>query len=397
MNILKEVVLADRVKQISASGIRVVFERAEKLRDVIRLEVGEPDFDTPAHIRDAAVKALNEGYTHYTSSYGLMELREEIAHRLRKENRIDADSTEVIVTAGASCALYLAIMATINPGDEVLVPNPAWPHYEYCVRLASGIPIGYPISEKQQFRIDPSDIKARLSKKSRMIIINSPSNPTGSVFHLKDLEEVAAIAQEHNLLVLSDEVYDKITYENARHYSIASLPGMKERTITINSFSKTYAMTGWRLGYATARREIIEEMAKLNLYTNSCASSIAQKAGVAALRGPQDFVRRMVKEYNRRRVFLVKHLNELPGVSCITPEGAFYAFPNISGLKMSSSKCAMFLLDHARVATVPGSAFGAYGEGYLRISYATSIKNLESALMRIKATLKASPIADKVM
>ena len=377
--------IAERATRIQPSGIRVIFELARKMEGVVRLEVGDPDFKTPDHICEAAKKALDEGYTHYTSSFGVLDLRQALARKLKKDNGIDADpETEIVVTAGASCAVNIAILSTIDPGDEVLIPDPSWPHYEACVTLADGVAVHYPLLEKNQFRADIEDIRKRITRKTKMIVVNSPSNPTGSLMEEHDVEAIAETAKEHDLLVLSDEVYEKIVYDKLRHISIASMPDMKERTITVNSFSKTYAMTGWRLGYAVAEQEIAAEMAKLNLYSNSCPSSFAQRAGIAALSGSQDAVVKMAKEYERRRNEIMKGLNEIEAIICVKPRGAFYAFPDISPLGMSSQDAAMFILKEAKVSTVPGSGFGGYGEGYLRLAYSNSIENIVKALARIR-------------
>ena len=377
--------LARRVTSIPTSGIRVIFERAAKMEDVVRLEIGEPGFATPNHIKEAAKKALDENWTHYTTFSGLLELREAIATKMKSENGVDADpETEVIVTSGACCAVALAMMATINPGEKVLVPDPGWPVYEGCVKMVDGISVHYSLRESNNFRIDVDELREKVSEKTKLIIINSPNNPTGSVLTKKELEAIRDFVLENDLLVLSDEVYEKIIYDGVKHYSIGSFSDMKEHTITVNSFSKTYAMTGWRLGYAIARSDIIEQMSRLNLHINTCASSIAQRAGIAALKGPQDCVARMVKEYERRRDYLVKSLNEIDGFSCLKPEGAFYVFPNVSGLNMTSFDCSMFLLNNARVATTPGNTFGNLGEGYIRLSYANSLDNLRKAITRIQ-------------
>jgi len=381
--------IAERATRIQPSGIRVIFELARKMEGVVRLEVGEPDFKTPDNICEAAKKVLDEGHIHYTSSFGMLDLRQALARKLKKDNEIDADpETEIVVTAGASCGVNIAILSTIDLGDEVLIPDPSWPHYEACVTLAGGVAVHYPLLEKNQFRPDVEDIRRRITRKTKMVVINSPSNPTGSLMEKRDVEAIAEMAKEHDLLVLSDEVYDKIVYDELRHISIASLSDMKERVITINSFSKTYAMTGWRLGYAVAKQEIAAEMAKLNLYSNSCPSLISQRAGITALSDPQDAVLMMVKEYERRRNEIVKGLNEIEGITCVKPEGAFYVFPNVSSLGMSSQDVAMFILKKAKVSTVPGSGFGKYGEGHLRLSYSTSIENIVEALARIRKQLR---------
>lgn len=377
--------ISKMVQELPISGIRVIFEKARQMKDVIRLEVGEPDFDTPNHIKEAAKKALDEGFTHYTPFIGIEELRVAIAEKIKAESGYEVDpDKEIAITPGACSAIYCTVLSTVNPGEKVLIPDPGWPHYEPCVRMAGGIPQHYPLLEGNDFRVDVDDLSKRIDEKTKAIIINSPSNPTGSVLTRKDIEGIAQIAEENDLIVISDEVYEKIIYDNAEHISIASFPNMRERTITINAFSKTYAMTGWRIGYAIAREEIISQMAKLILYTSTCANSIGQKAAIAALRNPQNCVYEMVKEYKRRRDFIVKRLNEIPGISCKVPRGAFYAFPNIKEFGMSSSDFALYLLDNAKVSTVPGSSFGKFGEGYLRISYATTLENLEEAMNRIE-------------
>lgn len=381
--------ISRKVQELPTSGIRVIFEKARQMKDVIGLEIGEPDFDTPIHIKEAAKKALDEGFTHYTPFTGIEELRMAIAEKVKAENGIDADPhKEIAVTPGACSAIYCAVLSTINPGEKVLIPDPGWPHYESCVKIAGGIPEHYPLLEENDFRVDVDDLSKRVDERTKAIIINSPNNPTGSVLTRKDLEGIAQIAQKNDLVVISDEVYEKIIYDDTEHISIASLPGMFERTITVNALSKTYAMTGWRIGYVIAKEEIISQMAKLILYTSTCANSIGQKAAIAALRGPQDCVYEMVREYKRRRDFIVKKLNEIPGISCKMPSGAFYVFPNIKQYGMPSFDFVLHLLEKAKVSMVPGSSFGEHGEGYVRISYATSLKNLEEAMDRLEMALR---------
>jgi aminotransferase len=373
---------------IPLSGIRVVFEKAQKMTGLVRLELGEPDFPTPTHIREAAKKALDDGYTHYTSSQGLLELRKELARKLEQDNGVVASpDTEIIVTAGACCAVDLAMLTLVNPGDEVLLPDPAWPHYEPCARIAEGSVVHYPMKEEADFTPDPEAIEERISPKTKVLLINSPSNPTGSIISPSTLKEIANVAEQHNLVVISDEVYEKFVYDGPSQLSFAAISGMKDRTITINAFSKTYAMTGWRLGYAAAPASIVAEMAKLNLYANTCANSIAQVAGVAALRGPQDCVREMAEEYGRRRRFVLERIRKIPGISCTEPKGAFYVFPSIRKLGMNSLDCCMHILEKGRVSTVPGSSFGQQGEGYLRISYATSMANLKEGFDRLETVV----------
>jgi len=373
---------------IPPSGIMAVFEKAQRMRGLIRFELGEPDFNTPSHIRDAAKRALESGFTHYTSSRGMIELRREIARKLEEDNGIVASpDSEIVVTAGACGAVYLAMLALVNPGDEVLLPDPAWPAYEPSALLAEASVVHYPTREEDNFTPNSKSIRERITPKTKILLINSPNNPTGSVASSTTLKEIANLAEEYRLTVISDEVYEKFIYDGMRHQSFAALSGMAERTVTINSFSKTYAMTGWRLGYAAAPANIVAEMAKLNLYANTCANSIAQMAGIEAIRGSQECVREMAEEYDRRRRFVLQRLNKISKITCTRPEGAFYVFPNISRLGMSSLDFSMHLLENGKVSTVHGSDFGEHGEGYLRISYATSMANLKEGLDRLEAVV----------
>ncbi|MDH7477252.1 MAG: pyridoxal phosphate-dependent aminotransferase [Candidatus Bathyarchaeota archaeon] len=385
----KKLKLSKRSKKIPKSGIRKMFDLSQKYTDVVNLSIGEPDFDTPPHIIEAAVKAMKEGYTHYTVNAGFPEFRKAVSEKLRKENRIDADpETEIMATAGAMGGLSLAFLTLIDPGEEVLIPNPGFPNYAAQVVLACGKPISYPLKEENNFRVDANDIVKRITPKTKAILINSPSNPTGSVLREKELKNIANIALENDLLVISDEAYEAILYDEINHMSIASFPEMKERTISIFTFSKTYAMTGWRIGFAVAQKEIIEEMLELQEHILVHPSSISQMAAIAALRGSKDYTRKMLKEYAERREIVIKELNSMPGVSCLKPEGAFYAFPNIKETGMSSTEIAMYLLEKAKVITVPGTAFGEYGKGYIRISYSTSKEKIREAMNRMKAALE---------
>jgi aminotransferase len=387
---------ARRMNAIPFSGIRKIFQAAVALeregKEVIHLEVGRPDFDTPQHIKEAAKRALDEGFVHYTSNYGAPELREAIAQKLLNENgiRVDAEN-EVIVTVGANEAILLAMLALLDPDDEVLIPDPIWLHYFYCARLAEAKPIHVPLREENKFQIDPSDLEEAISPRTKMVVVNSPHNPTGAVLGKKTLEAIARIAIEHDLLVISDEIYEKIIYDGVQHYSMASLPGMAERTLTVNGFSKAYSMTGWRLGYVAARKTLIDSLIRVHQYSATCATSFAQKGAVAAYRASQDCVRDMVNEFDRRRRFLVESLEEIEGVSCVRPEGAFYVFPSVKGLGVPDEKLATYLLEEAGVALVPGSAFGKYGQGYLRLSYANSYQNIEAAVERIDKALRNLP------
>jgi len=377
--------LSVRAKSLEPSGIMAIFEKAHGMKGVIRLEVGEPDFDTPEHIKDAAKKALDNGFTHYTSSTGILPLREAIAEKTKKETGVDVDPRkEVVVTDGGSCAITLAMMAVLNLGDEVLISDPSWP-YGPSVKMAEGIPVRYRLLEEEDFRIDFDDLRSKISSKSKMIVINSPNNPTGSVLDRRELETLAEIAVDEDLIVLSDEVYEKLIYD-AQHISTLSMPQIKNRAILVNSFSKTYAMTGWRVGYAIANEAITEEMAKLNLYLNTCSTSFAQVAALEALRGPQDCVRAMADQY-RKRVDLMFRGLESMSVPCVKPKGAFYLFPDFSEFSHSSHEMGTLLLEKAHVSTAPGIAFGERGEGHLRLSCANSIQNLGEALRRIEKAL----------
>ncbi len=377
--------LSARTKSLEPSSIMAVFEKAHGMKDIIRLEVGEPDFDTPEHIKDAAKKALEKGFTHYTSSAGILPLREAIAEKTKKETGVDVDPRkEVVVTDGGSCAITLAMMAVLDPGDEVLISDPSWP-YGPSIKMAEGIPVRYGLLEEEDFRIDFDDLRSKISSKSKMIVINSPNNPTGSVLHRRELDTLAEIAIKKDLLMLSDEVYEKLIYD-AQHISTLSMPEMKDRTILVNSFSKTYAMTGWRVGYAIANEDIAKELAKLNLYLNTCSTSFAQAAALEALRGPQDCVKAMGDQY-RKRVDLMFRGLESMRVPCVKPKGAFYLFPDFSEFSHSSHEMGTLLLEKAHVSTAPGIAFGQGGEGHLRLSCANSIENLSEALRRIEKVL----------
>ena len=378
--------ISEILDQIPISGIRRLFELASRMADVINLGIGEPDFDTPEHIKEAAINALKEGYTHYTSNAGLLELREALVEKLRKENNIDVTVDEVLVTVGGEQALVNAIFTTVRRGDEVLILSPSFVSYKPLVMMAGGIPIEVPVKEENEFIPITDDIKKYISKRTRVLIINTPCNPTGAVYPRKVLEEIADLAVEYNLIIISDEAYEKIVFEG-EHVSMASLNGMKDRVISVFSFSKTYAMTGWRLGYVVARKDLINKMVKLNMYLVTCPVTFVQRAGIAALKGPQDCVKRMVNEYRKRIETVYKRLKEIPGVSVVKPKGTFYIFPNISSYG-KSSEISEYLLYEAKVAVIPGNAFGKYGEGYVRISCATSYEKLIEAMDRIERGLK---------
>ncbi len=376
--------LSERVKQLGVSPIREIFEIAAKMDDVVRLEVGEPDFDTPAYIVDACKAALDDGFTHYTSFSGIIELRRALAEKLERENHIQVNpENQIVVTPGGTGALYEAILASVNPGEEVLLPSPGWPQYTSIVNLADGVPVHYPLLEDEGFIAKADSIAPLITDRTKILMLNSPSNPTGGVIDRPTLEAVCELVKEKDLLLFSDEVYERILYDGEEHVSPATLPGMAERTLTINAASKTFAMTGWRIGYAAGPPEIITQMSKLNLYTNTHPNSLAQLACVTAYAEQQeDVLDEMVETYQLRRDYVVKNLNELPGIRCPNPKGAFYLFPNIEGTGLDSMGFAKHLLEKGHVATVPGSGFGPQGEGYLRLCFAQSMENLEKAVER---------------
>jgi len=384
--------VADRMESIPFSGIRKVFEEVNRRvgagEDIIHLEIGRPDFDTPAHIKEAAKMALDEGRVHYSSNYGFPELRQAITQKLNRDNGLSYDpATEIIVTVGTNEAVFMAMMALLDPGDEVLIPDPCWLHYFYCARMAGAVPISVPIREENEFNPRIEDFRSQITPKTRMMVINTPNNPTGAVYSYETLEELAQLAREMDLLVLSDEIYEKMVYGGNRHFSIGGFPGMRERTVTVNGFSKIYAMTGWRLGYAAADRELTSALIRIHQYTTVCATSFAQWGAIEALEGPQDDAQMMVKEFDRRRKLVYTELQEMPGIEVVEPKGAFYIFPNIKGLGKSTEELSSFLLDEAKIAVVPGTVLGNYGADYIRISYANSYENLEKAMDRMKDAL----------
>ncbi len=357
-------------------------------KDVIHLEIGEPDFDTPRNIKDAAIKAINDGYTHYGPSAGIPELRETIAQYISKTRGIKAEADEVVVTPGAKPIMFFSILALVNPGEEVLYPNPGFPIYESVINFVGAKPVPIPLKEENDFRMDQEYVKEKITKKTKMIILNSPENPTGGVLTREDLKVIAdCIAKRDDVFVLSDEIYSRIVYEG-KHESIASLPGMKEKTILLDGFSKTYAMTGWRLGYGVMRKDIAQKVAQLQTNSNSCTCTFTQIAGIEALKGPQSEPERMDAEFKKRREVIVSGLNAIEGITCKKPSGAFYVFPNITRTGMDCRKLSDYLLYEAAVAVLPGTSFGKYGEGYLRLSFANSVENIKKALDRISKALK---------
>jgi len=373
-------------RDLRRSGIREFFDIVSEMTDVISLGVGEPDFDTPWHICDHVVNTLRRGQTSYTSNYGLPELRQEIATMTARDWGVDYDwRTQILITHGVSEALDLALRALLDPGDEVMVPEPCYVSYAPCVEMAYGVSVPVVCQARNEFKLLPADVEAAVTPRTKALMIAFPSNPTGAVMTRDELAALAEIAQRHDLVVISDEIYDRLTYEGT-HTCFASLPGMTERTILLNGFSKAYAMTGWRLGYACAPPDLLDAMMKIHQYTALCASRIAQNAALEALRSGETARRKMVHEYNQRRRMFVHGLNEI-GWPCPEPKGAFYVFPSIGHTGMTSSDFARDLLFEQKVAAVPGSAFGESGEGHIRCTYATGTDNLREALRRIERFL----------
>ncbi len=357
-------------------------------KHVIHLEIGEPDFDTPQHIRNAAIKAINEGKTHYSPAAGVPELRAAIAEDVSRRRGIKVSPAQVVVTPGAKPIMFFSLLALVNPGDEVMYPNPGFPIYESVINFIGAKAIPYPLREEREFSFDIDEFLSLVTKNTKMIILNSPQNPTGGILSPDDLKAVAKIIQEKNIVVLSDEVYMNIIYEG-QHHSIAALPGMPEHTIILDGFSKTYAMTGWRLGYGVMNEELAQRIEQLQINSNSCTATFSQFGGIEAIRGSQDEVNQMVAEFKKRRDVIVDGLNAIKGIHCLKPHGAFYVFPNIKELGIDGEKFAGLLLEKYGVAVLSGTAFGKYGKGYLRLSYANSVENIKIALDRIGQAVQA--------
>lgn len=374
--------LSKVVEDIQPSGIRKFFDIVSEMEDAISLGVGEPDFDTPWHIRDEGIYSLERGKTFYTSNAGLKELREEISNYLYRKMEVKYDPLkEVLVTVGGSEGIDLAIRAMIDPGDEVLVPEPSYVSYVPCIKLAYGVPVIIELKEENQFRLTKEELLEKITDKTKMLVLPFPNNPTGAIMSRKDLEDIAEVCIEKDIYVISDEIYSELTYGN-KHVSIVQIPGMKERTVLINGFSKAFAMTGWRLGYATAPAVIMKQMTKIHQFAIMCAPTNSQYAAVEALRNGDKDVEEMRESYDQRRRYLMHAFKEM-GLECFEPFGAFYMFPSIKKFGMTSDEFANRLLQEEKVAVVPGTAFGACGEGFLRISYAYSIENLKIALERM--------------
>jgi aspartate/methionine/tyrosine aminotransferase len=388
--------LATRMSRLGTETAFEVLVRARALeaqgREVVHLEVGEPDFDTPTNIIEAGCQALRTGWTHYGPAAGLPDLREAIADYLNRSRGTSYGADNIVVTPGGKPIMFFVILALLEAGDEAIYPNPGFPIYESMINFTGATPVPAPILERKEFALDVDELPSLITPKTKFLIINSPANPTGGVLNREEIARIAELAVEHELIVLADEIYSEILYEGD-HVSIATMPGMEQRTIVLDGFSKTYAMTGWRLGYGAMPVDFAKQIANLMVNSNSCTSMAVQRAGLEALTGPQDDVKAMVQAFRHRRNLIVDGLNAIPRISCLTPKGAFYVFPNISGTGMESKPFADMLLQEHGVAALSGTAFGQYGEGYLRLSYANSDANLEKALGRIRAAVEQAMAA----
>jgi aspartate aminotransferase len=382
---------AERMARLGTETAFDVLARARALeaqgRSIIHLEIGEPDFDTPEHIKEAAVRALRDGYTHYTPAAGILEAREAIAEDVAQSRGIRVLPDQVVITPGAKPVMFYTMLALLNPGDEVIFPDPGFPIYESVARFLGATPVPWVLREEREFRADPDDLRTLVTPRTRLIILNSPHNPTAGVLSRADLEAIAALVRDRPITVLSDEIYGRILY-GGQFASIASVPGMAEQTVILDGLSKTYAMTGWRIGYGVAPRGVAARLVQLMVNSNSCTAAFTQMAAIAALRGDQGCVERMVAEFRRRRDVIVSGLRALPGVRCLVPAGAFYAFPNIRAVDPDADALATYLLNEAGVAVLAGTAFGARGQGYLRLSYANSVEAIQEALSRIGAAVE---------
>ena len=378
---------SDKVKQIKPSGIRKFFDIANQIEDCISLGVGEPDFETPWHITEEGIFSLEQGRTFYTSNQGLPELREEIAKWNKRKYGLDYNASEVVVTCGGSEAIDVALRACINPGDEVIILEPNYVCYEPDILMAGGVPVKIQLKNENEFRLTPEELEAVITDKTKILLMNYPNNPTGAIMTKEDLEKIAEVIIKHDLLVITDEIYSELTY-SGKHFSIGALPGMRDRTLTINGFSKTFSMTGWRLGYVIGPKAVIDQLKKIHQFVIMSAPTISQYAGIEALRNGDADIERMKKEYNKRRKYLLKEFDRL-GLPCFEPRGAFYIFPEIKKYGMTSEEFATDLLEKEHVVVVPGTAFGDSGEGFVRISYAYSLDALKEAIKRIEKFLNS--------
>ena len=386
--------LAARMARLGTESAFETLARARALerqgRDIIHLEIGEPDFDTAPNVVEAGISALRSGQTHYSPSAGLLELRQAVAEHVQSTRRVPVSADDVVIVPGGKPILFFAILALVEEGDEVIYPDPGFPIYESMVNFVGGRRVPIPLREENDFRASASELAGLITERTRLIILNSPQNPTGGVLTAGDLRDIAAVIGDRNIMVLSDEIYSRLVFDG-EHSSMISLPGWKDRTILLDGFSKTYAMTGWRLGYGVMHPELAGQMTRLMINSNSCTATFTQLAGIEALRGDQSAVEAMGREFQRRCTLVVGRLNQIPGFSCRMPHGAFYAFPNITGTGLSSQRLATSLLEEAGVAVLSGAAFGGFGEGYLRFSVANSIENLNRALDRIEEWIKKNP------
>ena len=381
--------LSKRSHEVEWSGIRIMFALADEIPDVVNLGIGQPDFDTPEFIRDAAKQALDDGFTRYPPAKGFEDLRRVIADKLKRENNIAADpDTDIYVAVGAMQVIFNTCLHLLNKGDEVIVIDPGYDYYSQ-IRLFGGVPVPVPARESNRFKVDPDDIKAAITNKTKLMIINTPSNPTGAIFEADSLRAIARLAMEHDLIVLSDEPYEHILFDGHQHISIGSFKGMARRTISAFTLSKSYAMTGWRVGYTVAPPAVINEMEKLMEHMVSGVTAVAQRAALAAIEAPRDCVREMVKIYDERRLIVHEGLNSIDGIRCLKPESTFYAFPNISSFGLSSWEFAEYLVKEHKVAVVPGSIFGKAGEGHVRLSFAASVEQLMEGIGRIQRGVEA--------
>ena len=383
--------IAERMDRLGTETAFEVLVKAKALeakgRDIVHLEVGEPDFATPANIVEAGTRAMRDGKTKYTPSAGIPELREAIAHHVSTTRGIHVTADQVVVTPGAKPIMFFSILALVEPGDEVLYPEPGFPIYESMIRYSGGTPVPYILREENHFRFDLDEFRSKVNAKTKMIILNSPQNPTGGVLEESDLQVVAEVAQKYDVTVFADEIYWRVLYDG-KYTSLLSIPGMPERTILLDGFSKTYSMTGWRLGWGVMPMPLVPHITRLQTNSNSCVAGFTQYAGLEALTGPQDSVNQMVAAFKERRDVIVDGLNQIPGFKCLKPRGAFYAYPNVTGVGWDSRKLADYILNDAGVACLSGTAFGASGEGYLRFSYANSLENIRKALQRIKESVQ---------
>lgn len=383
---------AQRTSHLKPEGAYQVLARAQELeadgREIIHLEIGQPDFETFNNISLAGIRAITEGHTRYTPPIGMKALREVIAEDAGKRHNLQIHPDQVVVSPGAKPNLFFPTLALIEPNDEVIYPNPGFPTYEAMIRVSGGIPVPVPLKEENNFSFDLDAFQQLISKQTKLVILNSPSNPTGGVMPMADLEEIAKAAQEFDFWILSDEIYARLAYDNINVPSIASLPGMMDKTIIMDGFSKTYAMTGWRLGYGIMPKSLAHVVQLLLTHSVGCTANFVQIAGIEALTGPQEQVKKVVHEYQQRRDAIVTGLNSIDGITCQCPQGAFYVFPNIKSFGISSSKMADYILEKANVAVLPGSSFGEYGEGYLRLTYSNSIENINRAIDHIAEAVK---------